>query len=179
MPDSLPRHPALMLRDLLVSYWDETETSGLDPDVAPHRDGGLSMNRGWYDTTDFDPHCALTGFREDTDGGGDTGYTGIDPSGAGPTQTRIGQGSVTIFAEADTEYGTEGMTADAIVNAIQNEVEDVVGQAMSDDYPNVELPKPWTNLSSSWDREDVDRDVTPVVRYSTLRIRYAWERLPR
>lgn len=71
------------------------------------------------------------------------------------------------------------MSAEDVVDAIKDHVEDIVMMAASDNYPDIEIPEPWTSLSSSWDRDDVDTDVSPVVYYSALRIRYSWERLPR
>lgn len=177
MTDSLPKHAALMFRDVLLADWNPDATAGLDPRNEPREPNGLSMNRGWYDTVSFDPHVALTTFEEGTSGGGETRYTGIDASGGGPTQQRAGSGLITVFAEGESEYGTdpetgEGMDAAEITEAIRVEVERVVLDAMKEGT----LPEPWTYASSVKDREDVDTDPSPSVWWQQVTLYYGWHR---
>lgn len=176
MPTKLPKHPALMLRDILLAGWDPDATSGLDPEKPPHEPDGLSLNRGWYNTIDFDPHVALIDFREPVSTGGNSGYSGIDPSGDGATQTRLGHGTVHVFAEGDREYGTDGIGADDIVFKIRQEIEDVIMDAEND--PTTDLPGPWTHVSSSKERAPNDTDVTPTVFREQVRANYSWQRMP-
>lgn len=179
MPDKLPKPPALMLRDMLVDNWDKSNTSGLTPAKPPHEDAGLSMNRGWYSTVDFDPHVALHAFREPVSSGGNSGYTGIDPSGDGPTQTRLGRGNCEIFAEGDSEYGTDEFDAPTMVFRIRQEIEDIIHAAEADNTDRqVDPPDPWTHVSASQETVPNDTEVTPVVHRSRARANYSWEKTP-
>src|SRR5699024_1947583 len=114
MPDSLPKAPALIVRSLLANNWVATNAAGLSPANDPRTAAGLSMNRGWFNSVRYPLHVAIRSTSgEDTLGGGDSGYSGIDPSGAGPTQTKLGDLDVTIFAEGDADYGTGADTFNA------------------------------------------------------------------
>lgn len=180
-----------MFRDLLIEWWDEAETGGLNPAIEPTEPDGLSMNRGWYSGVDFDPHVALVNFRENISGGGNTLYSGIDPSGGGPTQERIGYGSITVFAERDREYGTGNFRAAKMVDEIRKHIERITINAESSDrdidygseYPAVNagapaLPGPWTHVATRWEGSAVDDDKTPPVEQSEIRVRYSWHRVP-
>ena len=180
MPDSLPRPPALILRSLLANNWDETATAGLTPMADPRTAEGLSMNRGWFTSVRYPLHVAIRSTSgEDTLGGGDSGYSGIDPSGAGGTQTRIGDLDVTVFAEGDAEYGvSDTLDAEGIRDAIRDEIEDIVMAAQGDGERDVPMPDAFESISSSWDGNPNDTDVSPTVFISAISVTYSWERWP-
>ena len=169
MADTLPKHPAYMFRDVMLDYWDPDNAAGLDPRKEPAADLGLSMTRGWYTTVDFDPHVALTNFREPV--GSDSRYTSI--TGGRPAQQRAGSGMATAFAEGDSSYGDSGETAESITDMIRKELERATSEAMGDGA----LPRPWENLAATWDDESVDQAPTPPVWQQQVSIYYHWNKI--
>jgi hypothetical protein len=170
-----------MFRDLLISNWRPESTSGLDPNIPPHEPNGLTVNRGWYNTVDYDPAVTLSGFREPISSGGNSGYTGIDPSGDGPTQTRLGRGNADVFAEGDREYGTDALDASEMAFRIRQEIEDIIhaAEAANDDADrDVAVPEPWTHVSSAQEFVPNDTQVTPVVHRQRARANYSWVKMP-
>ena len=179
MPSKLPKHPAYILRNLLRHNWNPTATSGLDPDIDPAEPTGLSMNRGWFNSIRHPVHVAIRSTSgEDVLDGGDSGYSGFDPSGEGGTQTRMGDLDVTVFAEGDSEYGTDNLDADDMRDAIREEIEDIVMAAQGQGDRDVSMPDAWESLSSRWDGDPNDTDVSPTVFISAISVTYSWERWP-
>lgn len=169
---TLPDHPAWMARDVLISDWQPSAVAGFDPTV-PFRDpDGLAMSRGWYDTIDTDPVVALSNFSSPTTT--ESGYDGIDPTGAGATQQRNGSGLITIFAEGGREYGDGGLEADTLVFRLRQHIERIVMDANNEGR----LPGPWTYASTGWDQSTVNTDPNPSVHQSQLSFYYGWNRTP-
>jgi hypothetical protein len=168
-----------MFRDVLLAGWRPEATGGLDPNRPPDDPNGLGMNRGWFSTVSYPIHVSLTGFREPISSGGNSGYTGIDPSGGGPTQTRLGRGNCDIFAEADREYGSAGLDASEMAFRIRQEIEDIIHAAEADAADrDVTVPDPWTHVSSAQEFVPNDTQVTPVVHRQRARVNYSWVKMP-
>lgn len=181
MPTNLPEHPCETIKDLLREHWNPDNSSGLDPYTDPRTDGGLEIGRGWFDTHSYPLSIAVqmpgnTG--EDVLDGGDAGYSGWDPSGAGGTQTRLGDPRIDIFAEGDREYGTDALEAEEIVFALRTECEDIIDAAAGQGSRDVPMPDAFESLSSVWRGNPNDTDPTPTVFRSVVEVTYSWERWP-
>lgn len=84
--------PVLTILNLVSNGWDNTNTSiSYDP----------AIHSGWHDTEANDPQVTVTHVEEGASGA--TGFSGIDPSGAGPTQDIDGTVAVNCWSDREVE----------------------------------------------------------------------------
>lgn len=171
MPTSLPKHPALIIRDLLVNNWDPSNTSSYDPSITDPTDSNfLAISRGWYTVGGgHDPYVGLTNFGEGVLGGGQTGFSSMQGDGSGVGQVRDGTGLITVFAEADADYN--GERAADIVDQIRTEIERIA----LEDVPFGGTTD-FKHFSTSFDSESTDTDVDPPVEQQQCSAGYSWFR---
>lgn len=96
----IDREPVVIVRDVLVSNWDASNTAyPSDPDI----------HTGWYDFGSANPQVTVTNPDEGPDGGGQTGYSHMDGAGS------VGQlrsGTMLVNGWAGSREDLEGEAAD-------------------------------------------------------------------
>lgn len=96
-----PDAPEVIIKNLIRDAWT---AANLDPALTPHIHHGWleSEQDGYYEVTVSNPD-------ESPINGGDTGYSGVDPTGAGPTQRIGGTVNVNVWAQRG-RTGEDGVT---------------------------------------------------------------------
>lgn len=179
-PPSLPKDPKLLIRDVLLDRWDPTATYGYDPTVAPHKDSGLSLNRGWWDENDFSVHVAITA----GGGGNNTNNIGLSGSGYdfltadGPGQDRRPRFLLTAFAEAHPdEQQRYGASAEDLAWDLGSHAESALLAANASEAPDA-LPSPLVSIATDALGSIPDTDGTPVTHTRQIEVLLAWPRMP-
>lgn len=90
--------PHVLVRKYLRAEWNAANTHGIAPD----------FRLGWLSDTAGDPVVTITEPDESPVSGGDTGFSGMDPQGGGPTQTIGG----TVWADSWVRRGRSGPPSD-------------------------------------------------------------------
>jgi len=96
MPD---KEPIVYLRDALKADWDNTNTS-LTEDPRIHT--------GWYDESSTSPQITITNPNENAINGGNTGYSGMNPSSGSASQIIDGVAIVNSWAGTREDLQGEG-----------------------------------------------------------------------
>jgi hypothetical protein len=94
--------PEVLVKNLIRDAWDETLYDAGEQFVP-------SVHHGWVDPEGDVYEITISNPDESPVGGGETGYTGIDPSGAGPVQEIGGTVDVNCWAARD-RAGTNGVS---------------------------------------------------------------------
>lgn len=88
----MSREPAeKLVLDLLTEYWDSGNSYGLTPKIT----------YGWFNEAPDVPQVTVPQADESTANGGETGYSGIDPSTGDPTQTYSGTVTAHVWSRKD------------------------------------------------------------------------------
>lgn len=83
--------PEKLVLDLLTSEWNSANTFGLTPRIT----------YGWFDEDGDIPQVTVPQADESVAGGGETGYSGIDPSTGEGTQHYSGEVTVHVWSRGD------------------------------------------------------------------------------
>lgn len=85
------KDPKMTVHDLIDSDWDNTNTSiNYDPDI----------HTGWHNPESTDPEVTISSAEETPTAGG-TGFSAIDPTGAGPVMELDGVVSVDCWSDRE------------------------------------------------------------------------------
>lgn len=88
------KDPVLAVKDLIKTNWSKANTSiSYDP----------SIHTGWHDKEANTPQVTVSHPDEGVIHGGDTGFTGFDPDGSGPTQDINGMMQVNCWSSREVE----------------------------------------------------------------------------
>lgn len=99
----MPREPREQhVRDLLKDKWQNDHPFGLTPKIS----------YGWFDADQGQPQVTIRQPDEGPVDGGRTGYSGIDPTGGGPTQTISGVVEVHVWARYSDLKSSSSATTD-------------------------------------------------------------------
>lgn len=116
--------PKVVVRSLLLDEWDDSNTHGLTPDIRT----------GWRDA-DLDAPQVTVG-PDDENALGDTGFSGMNPDGSGPTATVRGIVQVNAWA---TRSATPDVNPKSAVDAFTDEVRRIVrDHYLIADHPTVD-----------------------------------------
>lgn len=94
--------PEVEIKNLIRDEWDETIYDVGEQFVPSVHHGWVDSDGDYYEITVANPD-------ESPVRGGETGYSGIDPTGAGPTQDIVGTVDVNCWADS-TRSGVNGVT---------------------------------------------------------------------
>lgn len=168
--------PEVVVKNLIRDAWDPAATL----DVTP------SVHHGWLESEhadDADPglfEVTVSNPDESPVNGGDTGYSGIDPTGAGPTQRIGGTVEVRTWAQRG-RVGTNGNGANAnprqLAYLFKSHVEDIVhDHAQGTDAQG--NPTDLSFLSPLGSVRRVDDDEEPVMYFYLVTVGYGYHRRP-
>lgn len=123
-PDLLDREPEQIIHAVLINGWDNSNISGrfeLDSSGRPKW-----LHTGWYDRNGL-PQVSVSPRNEGPTGATETGYTGIDASGAGPTSMIDGQVDVNVWVPHDTQpYEVTGENPKKLAGELKRECKRVL-----------------------------------------------------
>lgn len=162
-PDLPDGDPTVIVYQLLLSEWDATN-------VPDHFEVPGWIHTGWYTGS---PHPEISVVWDAEDPGTPTGYTGIDPSGSGPTARRTGSVDVDVLVPGDREDDdavTGGMNPKKYAWQLRDEVDRIAGL-----YPNGPPGEDLEGLGVGETRrvpEPDDSDVEHHHRVSVVYTRY-------
>lgn len=168
---TLSKHPALLIRDILIDNWDRNNVLGYDPTVDEDDEYFVPIGRGWYDLNAPDPQITLTNFEEGVIEGGISGYSGMQGDGSGPNQDRDGFGLLTVHARDTGNKDYQDEYAEGIVWLLEQECERIL-QANSN--PDNEL----RNVSATLDAMEADTDASPTRHYAQASVGYDYLKEP-
>lgn len=104
----------LVIKDYLDNNWDTSNTSiSYQPDT----------HTGWFDTQATNPQVTISTPNETAQGGGTTPFSGIDPTGAGPTQEINGFCVVNCWSDREVE---SGVNPKKLVHEFKEEVRRII-----------------------------------------------------
>lgn len=88
------KDPKMTVLDLVENGWDTSNTDiGYEPD----------FHTGWHNPEATEPEVTVSALNDETPGIGGTGFTGIDPSGAGGIQHPEGIVSIDCWSDREVE----------------------------------------------------------------------------
>lgn len=141
----------------------------VDPSAVPVPfDPGEDIGFAEYDQGIDYPRVATVSEDPVVPGGGETGYTAIDPGGGPPIQDRIFLIVVDCWGGPvdDPTYQNNGSHPDVVANALGHEVADAALTAAADGAPD---PLDWISAEPPVTANDVERDPTHYRRQVTIR----------
>jgi hypothetical protein len=160
MPTSI-QDVRLTIRNLLRSNWNN---SSLPVGVSDD-----DIHTGWYDDGKGFPQISVTNTDGGAVGGGRTGYSAIDASGAGGIQLRSGTVLVTAWAGSRDDYDSRGLE-ELQAEEMATVIEEIIGSNQS--------PGQLDSLSVDRRRKLVDSDANPVEHYVQFDVRFTWRKTP-
>lgn len=106
------KDPKLSVLDLLTDNWDNTNTSlSYDPDI----------HTGWHNPESSNPEVTVSSARESPTAGG-TGFSAIDPSGAGGVQEMDG----IIAADCWSDREVSSVNPKTVIFELTEEVKRII-----------------------------------------------------
>lgn len=116
-----------------------------------------------YDGANSYPQVAIVSEDPAIAGGGETGYTGMDPGGRGGIQDTITSVQIDCWGgpEDDNTYSEHGSHPDVVANALGREVHRVLFEADESEYgPPVPETYEWVNAEQPRETNDTERNPT-------------------
>lgn len=105
-----------LVLDLLKSEWVESNTYGLTPTIS----------FGWFDEDHTNPQVTIPQPDEGPINGGNTGYSGQDPSTGGLHQTKTGSIDINLWAEYRDLDGASTDHPRQYLAAVEAEIERII-----------------------------------------------------
>lgn len=151
--------PQITVVNLLKDNWDNSNTTDASTDPA--------INTGWWNEPPDDFQVGVT--NKDESAQGDTGYSGIDPTGSGPIKEMDGLLLTTCWVKYDTDAFTNPKR---LRFEMGEEVQRIIGNNTTgkdsiDRYISVDGPQ-----------ETVLQDTSPTVLGHQFTITYGYQRTP-
>jgi len=151
--------PTVTIYRLLKDNWSNENTSmGYDPQI----------HTGWWDTENNQPEVTISNRDETAVRGGRSPFTGIDPSGAGPTQTINGEVQVNCWSSREVEAN---VNPKKLVHEFSEEVKRIV-------KANTTLATDLRFIGYNGGRLIVDQEAEPAVFRIQMIIWYVYEERP-
>jgi hypothetical protein len=165
--------PQVVIKNYLRDAWTASDVLGVTPDI----------HTGWLDDEGTNPELTVTNPDENPVA---TPFDAIDPSGAGPVQSRVGTVMVSAWASrkrteglTDSESGQTPINPKKLAYRMKDHAQDLV----SDNYNATDANGNDTDLQALWpgpasktveDPDDVDE---VLVRY-TFFVGYRYQKRP-
>lgn len=162
MVELLDREPAVIVKRLLETEWDATNIDGTF-------DASKRISTGWWEEDNPYQQITVTPVSEDDS------YTGIDPSGKGPTSWVDGILDCNVWVPHDRDVTSVHPRSHRW--ELTREARGIIranAEGTTDENGNPEL----TRLEPGRVRWLVDDDSSPVVYRTQLRVRYQWHARP-
>ncbi|WP_324757093.1 hypothetical protein [Haloarcula montana] len=143
-----------------------------DP-TQPATDGDVRFAD--YDGANDYPQVAIASEDPTVAGGGETGYSGMDPGGNGGIQDTITSVQIDCWGGPDDAdiYQSDGSHPDVVANALGREVHDILFEAdESDDGPPTPDGYDWVNAQPPTESNDTERSPTHYRRFVVARLKH-------
>lgn len=166
--------PEVVVKNAIRDGWDASNTESITPYI--HHGWLESESDGYYEVTVSNPD-------ESPIYGGDTGYSGIDPTGAGPTQRIGGTVNVNVWSQRGRtgQNGNETNPRKAAY-MMKAEVERVLHEECFDgiipDGAGGTVATDLSFIAPGGSRRLVEEDEEPVMYRYEVRARYGYHRRP-
>jgi hypothetical protein len=122
----LQTNASRIIRRLIYENWEPSRVEGYDVTQSdPSQDDFLPLTTDFYAFGDTYPSVTITNFAGLTQGGGVTGYTGLQGDGSGLNKQQENNGLLTIQAEDEETY-LNGTDAEDILLILANHIEQIL-----------------------------------------------------
>jgi len=122
----LQTNASRIIRRLIYENWEPSRVEGYDVTQSdPSQDDFLPLTTDFYAFGDTYPSVTITNFAGLTQGGGETGYTGLQGDGSGLNKQQENNGLLTIQAEDEETY-LNGTDAEDILLILANHIEQII-----------------------------------------------------
>jgi len=122
----LQTNASRIIRRLIYENWEPSRVEGYDVTQSdPSQDDFLPLTTDFYAFGDTYPSVNITNFAGLTQGGGETGYTGLQGDGSGLNKQQENNGLLTIQAEDEETY-LNGTDAEDILLILANHIEQII-----------------------------------------------------